>query len=51
VSRQSERIYAARALHAGAAGYWMKNGSAEELLRAVEAVQAGKFMLAHSSRP
>jgi hypothetical protein len=25
-----------RALHAGAAGYWMKNGSAEELLRAVE---------------
>jgi len=49
VSRQSERIYAARALHAGAAGYWMKNGSAEELLRAVEAVQAGKFMLAHSS--
>src|SRR6266550_6610071 len=51
VSRQSERIYATRALHAGAAGYWMKNGSAEELLRAVEAVQAGKFMLAHSSRP
>ena len=38
VSRQSERIYAQRALHAGAAGYWMKNGSAEELLRAVEVV-------------
>src|SRR5438105_703039 len=51
VSRQSERIYAERALQAGAAGYWMKNGSAEELLRAVEAVQPGKFMLAHSSRP
>jgi DNA-binding NarL/FixJ family response regulator len=51
VSRQSERIYAARALHAGAAGYWMKNGSAEELLRTVETVQAGKFMLAHLSRP
>jgi len=33
VSRQSERIYAARALDPGAAGYWMKNGSAEELLR------------------
>jgi hypothetical protein len=28
-----------------------ENGSAEEVLRAVEAVQAGKFMLAHSSRP
>src|SRR5437870_2393479 len=43
VSRQSERIYAERALHAGAAGYWMKNGSAEELLRAVEAVAAGEI--------
>ena len=43
VSRQSERIYAERALYAGAAGYWMKNGSAEELLRAVETVAAGKI--------
>ena len=43
VSRQSERIYAERALNAGAAGYWMKNGSAEELLRAVETVAAGKI--------
>jgi DNA-binding NarL/FixJ family response regulator len=43
VSRQSERLYAERALHAGAAGYWMKNGSAEELLRAVETVAAGKI--------
>src|SRR6266498_5123358 len=43
VSRQSERIYAERALHAGAAGYWMKNGSAEELMRAVENVAAGKI--------
>ena len=42
VSRQSERIYAERALKAGAAGYWMKNGSAEELLRAVETVSAGR---------
>jgi DNA-binding NarL/FixJ family response regulator len=41
VSRQSERIYAERALHAGAAGYWMKNGSADELLRAVETVARG----------
>ena len=43
VSRQSERIYAERALHAGAAGYWMKNGSVEELLRAVETVAAGEI--------
>ena len=43
VSRQSERIYAERALHAGAAGYWMKNGSREELMRAVETVAAGKI--------
>jgi two-component system, NarL family, response regulator NreC len=43
VSRQSERIYAERALHAGAAGYWMKNGSAEELLRAVETIAAGEI--------
>lgn len=43
VSRQSERLYAERALHAGAAGYWMKNGSAEELLQAVETVAAGKI--------
>jgi DNA-binding NarL/FixJ family response regulator len=43
VSRQSERLYAERALHAGAAGYWMKNGSAEELLRAVETVAADEI--------
>jgi DNA-binding NarL/FixJ family response regulator len=43
VSRQSERIYAPRALHAGVAGYWMKNGSAEELLRAAETVAGGKI--------
>jgi DNA-binding NarL/FixJ family response regulator len=43
VSRQLERTYAERALHAGAAGYWMKNGSTEELLRAVETVAAGKI--------
>lgn len=43
VSRQAERIYAERALQAGAAGYWMKNGSADELLRAVKTVAAGKI--------
>ena len=43
VSRRSERVYAERALQAGAAGYWMKNGSAEELLRAVETVVSGEI--------
>jgi two-component system response regulator NreC len=45
VSRQSERIYAERALHAGAGGYWMKNGSAEELLHALETVAAGDIYI------
>ena len=43
VTRQPERIYAERALHAGAAGYWMKNGSAEELLQAIDTVAAGEI--------
>jgi DNA-binding NarL/FixJ family response regulator len=43
VSRGSERVYAERALHAGAAGYWMKNGSAEELMRAVQTVAGGEI--------
>jgi len=43
VSRQSERVYAERALQAGAAGYWMKNGTPEELMRAVETVAAGEI--------
>ena len=42
VSRQSEQVYAERALHAGAAGYWMKNGSPDELMQAVETVLAGE---------
>ena len=42
VSRQSERVYAERALHAGAAGYWMENGSRRELLHAVETVAGGE---------
>jgi len=45
VSRQSERIYAERALHAGAAGYWMKNGSVEALLHALETVAAGQIYI------
>lgn len=43
VSGQSERIYAERALNAGAAGYWMKNGSAAELLCAVETIARGEM--------
>jgi DNA-binding NarL/FixJ family response regulator len=43
VSRQSEHTYAERALKAGAAGYWMKNGSPAELMRAVATVVAGKI--------
>ena len=43
VSRQAERIYAERALRAGATGYWMKNGSADELLHALEIVAAGEI--------
>ena len=43
VTGQSEWLYAERALHAGAAGYWMKNGSADELLRAVETVAGGRI--------
>ena len=42
VTRQPERIYAERALHAGAAGYWMKNGSTEELMHALDTVAAGE---------
>src|SRR5438552_4154433 len=42
VSRQSERTYAERALRAGASGYWMKNGSVDELMRAIETVLAGE---------
>lgn len=48
VSRQSERVYAERALHAGAAGYWMKNGSAEELMRAIETVAEGKIYVSQA---
>lgn len=43
VSRRSERIYAERALRAGAAGYWMETGPAEELLCALDAVADGRI--------
>ena len=43
VSRQSERIYAERAIRAGASGYWMKNSSVDELMRAIDTVAAGEI--------
>src|SRR5437773_10943790 len=43
VSRHSERTYAERALRAGAAGYWMKNSSVDELMHAIETVLAGEI--------
>ena len=43
ISRQSEEIYAERALRAGASGYWMKTGTRDELIRAVDTVLAGEF--------
>ena len=43
VSGQSELTYAERALRAGASGYWMKNSSMEELIRAIQTVMAGEI--------
>jgi DNA-binding NarL/FixJ family response regulator len=43
VSRQSEQTYAERSLRAGAAGYWMKNSSSAELMRALATVVAGEI--------
>src|SRR5207248_2272453 len=43
VSRQSERTYAERALRAGVSGYWMKNSSVDELMRAIESVLADEI--------
>jgi len=43
VSRQPEEIYAERALRAGASGYWMKTGTREELLRAIDTILAGEL--------
>jgi DNA-binding NarL/FixJ family response regulator len=43
VSRQPEEIYAERALHAGASGYWMKTSPREELIRALDTVLAGEL--------
>jgi len=41
-SSKAETTYAERALRAGASGYWMKSGSAAELLEAIEIVLSGE---------
>ncbi len=41
-SSSAEVTYAERTLRAGAAGYWMKTSSADELLRAIETVLTGE---------
>lgn len=43
VSQKPEDIYAERILRAGARGYWMKSGSCEELIHAVETVLSGEL--------
>jgi DNA-binding NarL/FixJ family response regulator len=44
-SMYPERLYAERALHAGAMGYVNKGSETQEILRAIRAVQAGKIYL------
>ena len=41
-SSNAEATYAERALSAGASGYWIKSGSAAELLEAIEMVLSGE---------
>jgi DNA-binding NarL/FixJ family response regulator len=41
-SAKADATYAERALRAGASGYWMKSGSATELLEAIEMVLSGE---------
>lgn len=43
ISKQPEAVYAERALRAGASGYWMKNGTAGELIHAIETVLSGEL--------
>lgn len=43
ISQQPEEVYAERALRAGASGYWMKTGTCEELIHALETVLAGEL--------
>jgi DNA-binding NarL/FixJ family response regulator len=43
ISQRREEIYAERILRAGASGYWMKSGSSEELINALETVLSGEL--------
>jgi DNA-binding NarL/FixJ family response regulator len=43
VSKQPEEVYAERALRAGASGYWVKSGTREELIHAIETVLEGEL--------
>ena len=43
ISKQPENVYAERVLRAGASGYWMKTGTCEELIHAIETVIAGEL--------
>ncbi len=43
ISKQPENVYAERVLRAGASGYWMKTGTCEELIHAIEIVLAGEL--------
>ena len=42
-SSNAEATYAERALRAGASGYWMKSGTADELLEAIDTVLSGEL--------
>ena len=42
-SSNAEATYAERVLRAGASGYWMKSGTADELLKAIDTVLGGEL--------
>jgi DNA-binding NarL/FixJ family response regulator len=50
VSMHDERLYAERALRAGAKGYVMKNHAAQSIARAVQTVLEGKVWLSENMR-
>jgi DNA-binding NarL/FixJ family response regulator len=50
ISMHDERLYAERALAAGARGYVMKQAGDEEILRAVRRVLGGRFYLSGGTR-
>jgi DNA-binding NarL/FixJ family response regulator len=49
-SANSEATYAERLLRAGASGYWMNTGSAEEVLRAIDTVLSGELYVSPTMR-